>query len=263
MNLPLGLSIFGDLRGNSKSFERRRRPDRIGLTGIRGGGVHAESSGGCASGDREEEFADVARPNPRRAGQRRQCELRDAHRSARRNGMRGGRSKGARRKTGGGVAGVDRRDRRRNGRISDRQRYAKAGGDVRCRPASTKPRRQFSTTDTRAKTAFAEVKGARIAGMTKGSGMIQPRMATTLGFVMTDAAISPSDLRAMLKRAIAKSYNRISVDGDTSTNDTVALLANGASRAEDFAQGLRSSVDRSSGIAGACRSSAMAKARKS
>jgi glutamate N-acetyltransferase/amino-acid N-acetyltransferase len=88
------------------------------------------------------------------------------------------------------------------------------------------------TTDTRAKTAFAEVKGVRIAGMTKGSGMIQPRMATTLGFITTDAAIAPPLLRAALKRAIDKSFNRISVDGDTSTNDTVAVLANGASKSK-------------------------------
>ena len=83
------------------------------------------------------------------------------------------------------------------------------------------------------KTAFAEIKSgrkiARIAGMTKGSGMIQPNMATTLGFVVTDAVVSPAVLRTALKRAIDRSYNRISVDGDTSTNDTVAVLANGAS----------------------------------
>jgi glutamate N-acetyltransferase/amino-acid N-acetyltransferase len=89
------------------------------------------------------------------------------------------------------------------------------------------------TTDTRPKTAFAEVKSgrrsARVAGMTKGSGMIEPRMATTLGFVMTDAIVSPADLRAALKRAIGRSYNRLSVDGDMSTNDTVAVLANGES----------------------------------
>jgi len=85
------------------------------------------------------------------------------------------------------------------------------------------------TTDTRPKTAFAEAKGARFAGMTKGSGMIQPRMATTLGFVLTDAVVAPAVLRAALKRAIASSYNRLSVDGDTSTNDTVAVLANGIS----------------------------------
>jgi len=85
------------------------------------------------------------------------------------------------------------------------------------------------TTDTCGKTAFASVKGVRIAGMTKGSGMIHPRMATTLGFVMTDAILTPAALRAMLSRGINRSYNRISVDGDTSTNDMVAVLANGAS----------------------------------
>jgi glutamate N-acetyltransferase/amino-acid N-acetyltransferase len=89
------------------------------------------------------------------------------------------------------------------------------------------------TTDLVAKEAFGEVKlrrgTVRIAGMTKGSGMIQPRMATTLGFVMTDANIPAAKLRGILTRATERSYNRISVDGDTSTNDTVVLLANGCS----------------------------------
>jgi glutamate N-acetyltransferase / amino-acid N-acetyltransferase len=89
------------------------------------------------------------------------------------------------------------------------------------------------TTDTRPKVAFAEVplKGGevQIAGMTKGSGMIHPNMATTLGFVMTDAAISPIHLRDMLMQAVDRSYNRLSVDGDQSTNDIVVLMANGAS----------------------------------
>jgi glutamate N-acetyltransferase/amino-acid N-acetyltransferase len=92
--------------------------------------------------------------------------------------------------------------------------------------------RAMMTTDTRVKIAGAKVGGsggALIAGMTKGSGMIQPRMATTLGFVMTDAMVPPAVLGAILKRAIARSYNRISVDGDTSTNDMVAVLANGES----------------------------------
>jgi glutamate N-acetyltransferase/amino-acid N-acetyltransferase len=88
------------------------------------------------------------------------------------------------------------------------------------------------TTDTVMKTAQQQLrlkKGVvRVAGMTKGSGMIQPNMATTLGFVMTDAAIPPSMLASMLTEAVARSYNRISVDGDTSTNDTMLLLANGA-----------------------------------
>ncbi len=93
--------------------------------------------------------------------------------------------------------------------------------------------RAIMTTDLVPKTAFAEVKlrrgTVRIAGMTKGSGMIQPLMATTLGYVMTDAHIPVAPLRAMLKRGVERSYNRISVDGDTSTNDTLLLLANGAS----------------------------------
>jgi glutamate N-acetyltransferase / amino-acid N-acetyltransferase len=89
------------------------------------------------------------------------------------------------------------------------------------------------TTDTVPKTAFAEIKSgrksAKIAGMTKGAGMIQPNMATTLGFIVTDAVVSPSVLRAALKRATDLSYNRLSVDGDMSTNDTIVVLANGAS----------------------------------
>lgn len=89
------------------------------------------------------------------------------------------------------------------------------------------------TTDTRRKTATADVavRGGvvRIAGMTKGAGMIQPLMATTLGFVVTDAGVSADHLKGMLREANQESYSRISVDGDTSTNDTVIVLANGAS----------------------------------
>jgi len=93
--------------------------------------------------------------------------------------------------------------------------------------------RAIMTTDLVPKTAFAEVKlrraTIRVAGMTKGSGMIHPQMATTLGFVMTDADIPVSHLRSVLRRTADRSYNRLSVDGDTSTNDTLLLLANGAS----------------------------------
>jgi glutamate N-acetyltransferase/amino-acid N-acetyltransferase len=89
------------------------------------------------------------------------------------------------------------------------------------------------TTDLAPKTASGQARlrrgMVRVAGMTKGSGMIHPRMATTLGFVMTDAQIPVDRLRAMLKRGVERSYNRLSVDGDTSTNDTLVLLANGAS----------------------------------
>lgn len=85
------------------------------------------------------------------------------------------------------------------------------------------------TTDLVRKTAMTEVGGIRIAGMTKGSGMIHPNMATTLAFVMTDAAVTAASLRVMLKRAVERSYNRLSVDGDMSTNDTLLVMANGVS----------------------------------
>lgn len=68
-----------------------------------------------------------------------------------------------------------------------------------------------------------------IGGIAKGSGMIAPNMATMLGFITTDAAISPDMLDAFLKTSVEKSFNSITVDGDTSTNDMVVLLANGES----------------------------------
>ncbi len=93
--------------------------------------------------------------------------------------------------------------------------------------------RAILTTDLVMKTAHSRVrlkKGSiQIAGMTKGSGMIHPNMATTLGFVMMDAALPPSALATMLAAAVKRTYNSISVDGDTSTNDTMLVLANGAS----------------------------------
>ena len=92
------------------------------------------------------------------------------------------------------------------------------------------------TTDKVEKTAFAQIeidgKEVRIAATGKGSGMIHPQLvphATMLVYILTDAAIEPSVLDAYLRDAIDISFNRISVDGDTSTNDTVLLLASGAS----------------------------------
>ncbi|KAL1958986.1 hypothetical protein VTO42DRAFT_3227 [Malbranchea cinnamomea] len=67
-----------------------------------------------------------------------------------------------------------------------------------------------------------------IAGMSKGAGMIHPNMATLLGIMCTDVPIEPSILQSLLTHAASRSFNSISVDGDTSTNDTVAILANGA-----------------------------------
>lgn len=93
--------------------------------------------------------------------------------------------------------------------------------------------RAILTTDTRIKVAAEEIRlgssTVRVAGMTKGAGMIHPNMATTLGFVMTDAAIAPNYLREMLLAAVERTYCSLTVDGDMSTNDMVAMLANGAS----------------------------------
>jgi glutamate N-acetyltransferase / amino-acid N-acetyltransferase len=89
------------------------------------------------------------------------------------------------------------------------------------------------TTDTRPKHLSVEVHlpggRVRIGGMAKGAGMIHPNMATLLGLITTDAMISPDVAAELLREAVENSFNAISIDGDTSTNDTVLLLANGAS----------------------------------
>jgi len=88
------------------------------------------------------------------------------------------------------------------------------------------------TTDTRPKIASARFRCAgvscTIAGVAKGAGMIHPDMATMLAYIFTDAALPPPALRRALSAASSDSFNAISVDGDTSTNDTVLLLASGA-----------------------------------
>ncbi|KAK3327591.1 hypothetical protein B0T19DRAFT_384212 [Cercophora scortea] len=76
----------------------------------------------------------------------------------------------------------------------------------------------------------------RIAGMTKGAGMIHPNMATLLGIIATDAPVSSSALPSALKHAVDRSFNSITIDGDTSTNDTVALLANGAAGGKEVVE---------------------------
>ena len=87
------------------------------------------------------------------------------------------------------------------------------------------------TTDTRPKEAAVEFElsghTCRIGGMAKGSGMIHPNMATTLIFITTDAAISAGMLQKALDADVKTSFNMLSIDGDTSTNDTLAILANG------------------------------------
>jgi glutamate N-acetyltransferase/amino-acid N-acetyltransferase len=97
------------------------------------------------------------------------------------------------------------------------------------------------TTDSGPKTASTtlEVGGSelRIGGMAKGAGMIHPRLATTLCFLTTDATVSPDRLDAVLRGAVARSFNRITVDGDTSTNDCILILANGAAGGDPITGG--------------------------
>ncbi|MGA8530865.1 MAG: bifunctional ornithine acetyltransferase/N-acetylglutamate synthase, partial [Acidobacteriaceae bacterium] len=108
------------------------------------------------------------------------------------------------------------------------------------------------TTDTRAKVAHATVqagdKTVRIAGVCKGAGMIHPQLvpasatgasplhATLLAYLFTDAAVHPTALERYLRGAVEASFNRISIDGDTSTNDTVLLMASGAAGADVWAE---------------------------
>ena len=98
------------------------------------------------------------------------------------------------------------------------------------------------TTDTCMKLASTEFtvgkKTVRIAGACKGSGMIHPNMATMLVYIFTDLESGPAELQSALKTAVEPTFNAISVDGDTSTNDTVLLLASGASGVKLGASGV-------------------------
>lgn len=93
--------------------------------------------------------------------------------------------------------------------------------------------RAIMTTDTRPKEMAVEVavEGGtlRIGGICKGSGMIAPNMATMLAFLTTDAEVAPALLQESLRQVVDQTFNCVTVDGDTSTNDTLAILANGAS----------------------------------
>ena len=91
------------------------------------------------------------------------------------------------------------------------------------------------TTDTRPKTASATLPGgARIVGMAKGSGMIHPDMATMFAFAFTDAQVDQDALRAAFPGIVARTFNAVTVDGDTSTSDMTAVLANGQAGAVDL-----------------------------
>jgi glutamate N-acetyltransferase/amino-acid N-acetyltransferase len=88
------------------------------------------------------------------------------------------------------------------------------------------------TTDTKPKTAVVSTGGFTVGGMAKGAGMIHPQLATMLAVVTTDYPLEPGEAKSFLAPAVELSFNRISVDGECSTNDAVVLLANGCSKVE-------------------------------
>ena len=104
--------------------------------------------------------------------------------------------------------------------------------------AGTAAAEAIMTTDTESKQVAVEIelggKKVTVGGMCKGSGMIHPNMCTMLGFVTTDAAISKEMLQKALKADVQDTFNMVSVDGDTSTNDTVLVLANGLAGNEEI-----------------------------
>ena len=95
--------------------------------------------------------------------------------------------------------------------------------------------RAIMTTDTRPKIAEASVRGssARIVGVAKGVGMIEPDMATHISLVFTDAALSRGELETVFRNTVERTFNRVSIDTDTSTSDTTVCLASGAAGAVD------------------------------
>jgi len=99
------------------------------------------------------------------------------------------------------------------------------------------PARGIMTTDSVAKLATATIGGgpARVVGLAKGVGMIEPDMATHISLLLTDAQVSPSELDAMFRRVVEKTFNCVSIDTDTSTSDTSIAMASGAAGRVDSA----------------------------
>ncbi|HKV23102.1 MAG TPA: bifunctional glutamate N-acetyltransferase/amino-acid acetyltransferase ArgJ [Candidatus Acidoferrum sp.] len=117
------------------------------------------------------------------------------------------------------------------------------------------------TTDTRPKTAAASFsmggKRVHLVGCAKGAGMIHPNLATTLAFVFTDAAIAPSLLQSTLRDVASRTFNSISIDGDSSTNDTLAVFANAAAGAASIRAATPAHRAFSAALEDVCRSLAL------
>ncbi len=191
-----------------------------------------------------EHLAQEQRPRAGRVGERGQRQLRHGQ----------ARKKGRARELQGRGQGADCCGGVRHALFDGNYRRAAAGGEAgggragvgKAEGGTAEALEDFSraimTTDTRRKAASVEFKvGAktvRVAGVAKGSGMIHPDMATMLVYIFTDVEAAPRALQSALKKAVATTFNAISVDGDTSTNDTVLLLASGASGVKLTATGV-------------------------
>ena len=110
---------------------------------------------------------------------------------------------------------------------------AAALADARSVDGGADAARAILTTDTHAKEVVVRRQGLTVGGMAKGAAMLAPNMATMLAVLTTDAEVAPERLTAMLQQAVAQSFNTLTVDGCTSTNDTVIVLANGRAGAVD------------------------------
>jgi glutamate N-acetyltransferase/amino-acid N-acetyltransferase len=133
---------------------------------------------------------------------------------------------------------------------------------IRLGRSASRSARAIMTTDTRVKQEASSIslsggRTVRLGGMAKGSGMIHPQMATMLAFVTTDAPIAPGHLRAFLRPAVDETFNQLSVDGDTSTNDMALLLASGAAGGEPIVPGTPDGDSFATALAHLCRTLAI------
>ena len=119
---------------------------------------------------------------------------------------------------------------------------------------TTDSRRKAATTTIALPTDDLSLRLVRVSGVAKGVGMIHPRMATMIAVVLTDAAASPELLATLLREASAATFEQTSVDGDTSTNDTVFVLASGASDAESPRPGSPEADQLGAALTAVCRS---------
>jgi glutamate N-acetyltransferase/amino-acid N-acetyltransferase len=119
---------------------------------------------------------------------------------------------------------------------------------------TTDSRRKAATTTIALPADDLSLRQVRVSGVAKGVGMIHPRMATMIAVVLTDAAADPKLLAALLREASAATFEQTSVDGDTSTNDTVVVLASGASDAESPRPGSSEAAQLGAALTAVCRS---------